>query len=221
MADPTIIQLVRTYFTSDFYKKAAEALDERKYETEKALSAIIPLILGAMLHKATANKESCESFYNDCRDAERVFSVNYDFDLLHPQTNNNEDRLFDKKHVEVEKEIARYSGIKNFSVSGLISLAVPSVMGLLGKHIIRNKYSPSGLAGYLSSQEKFIARAIDLRFASMKSYFQISPAPKANKLHWDYSFQKFTTVKWKRWRRAIVIAAVMIVLVAVYFIFLK
>lgn len=221
MADPTIVQLVRTYFTSDFYKKAAEALDERKYETEKALSAIIPLILGAMLHKATADKESCESFFNDCRDAERVFSVNYDFDLLYPQTNNNEDRLFDKKHVEVEKEIARYSGIKNSSVSGLISLAVPSILGLLGKHILRNKYSPSGLAGYLSSQEKFIAQAITPGFESMESYFQISPAPKSKQLHWDYSFKKFTTVKWKRWRRAIVIAAVLIAAAALYFLFLR
>ncbi len=219
MADPTIVQLVRTYFTSDFYKKASEALDERKYETEKALSAIIPLILGAMLHKAIENKESCESIFNDCRDAERVFSVNYDFDLLFPGTAN--DQLFDKKHVEVEKEIAKYSGIKPSSVSGLISLAVPSVLGLLGKHIMRNKYSPSGLAGYLSSQEKFIARAIPPRLASMESYFQISSAPKSTKLHWDYSFQKFTTVKWKRWRRVIVIAAILIVLAAVYLLFLR
>ncbi|MEO7316678.1 MAG: DUF937 domain-containing protein [Ginsengibacter sp.] len=221
MADPTIVQLVRTYFTSDFYKKAAEALDERKYETEKALSAIIPLILGAMLHKATADKESCESFFNDCRDAERVFSVNYDFDLLHRKTNNNEDRLFDKKHVEVEKEIARYSGIKNSSVSGLISLAVPSILGLLGKHIMRNKYSSSGLAGYLSSQEKFIAQAIPPTLESMESYFQLTPLPKSNKLPWDYSFQKFTTIKWKRWRRVIVIAVVLMVVAAVYFLMVR
>ena len=105
MADPTIVQLVRTYFTSDFYKKASEALDERKYETEKALSAIIPLILGAILHKATADKNSCESIFNDCRDAERVFSVNYDFELLFPKTNDHEDRLFDKKHLEVETKL--------------------------------------------------------------------------------------------------------------------
>ena len=221
MADPTIVQLVRTYFTSDFYKKASEALDERKYETEKALSAIIPLILGAMLQKSTADKESCESFFNDCRDAERVFSVNYDFELLFPKTASSRDQLFDKKHFEVEKQIAKYSGIKTTSVSGLISLAVPSILGLLGKHIMRNKFSPSGLAGYLSSQEKFIARAIPPPLVSLESYFQISPAPKANKLHWDYSFKKFTTVKWKRWRRAIVITAVLIVAAAVYFLFIR
>lgn len=221
MADPTIVQLVKTYFTSDFYKKASETLDERKYEMEKALSAIIPLILGAMLHKATENKESCESIFNDCRDAERVFSVNYDYELLFPQT-ENKDLLFDDKHREVIKEIANYSGIKTSSVSGLISLAVPSILGLLGKHIMRNKFSASGLAGYLSSQEKFIALAIPSRLASMESYFQISPVPKANnKLHWDYSFKKFTTVKWKRWRRAIVLVSILIVLAAVYFLFLR
>lgn len=220
MAAPTLVQLVRTYFTSDFYKKAAEVLDERKYETEKALSAIIPLILGAILTKATESKESSESIFNDCRDAERVFSVNYDYELLSPQTAQIEDRLFDKKHVEVEKEIAKYSGIKSNSVSGLISLAVPSIVGLLGKHIMRKRLSPSGLAGYLSSQEKFIAQAIPDRLVSMESYFQLTPVPKSNKLPWDYSFQKFTTVKWKRWRRVIVIAAALIVLAAVYFLFL-
>ena len=221
MADPTIVQLVRTYFTSDFYKKASEVLDERKYETEKALSAIIPLILGAILHKATEDKNSCESIFNDCRDAERVFSVNYDFELLYPKSSDKEELLFDKKHMEVEKEIALYSGIKKPSVSGLISLAVPSIMGLLGKHIMRNKFSPSGLAGYLSSQEKFIAQAVPPRLASMESYFQISPAPKLNKTHWDYSFKKFTTVRWKRWRRVIVIAVAVIVLATVYFLFLR
>lgn len=221
MADPTIVQLVRTYFTSDFYKKAADILDERKYETEKALSAIIPLILGAMLNKATASKESCEVIFNDCRDAERIFSVNYDFDLLTSQTPQAEYRLFDKKRADVEKEIAKYSGIEPGSVTGLISLAIPSILGLLGKHILRNKLSASGLAGYLSSQENFIAVARPDPLVSLEATFNISPATTSNKPFWDYSFKKFTTVKWKRWRRAIVITALVIVAAALFLLLRK
>ena len=221
MADPTIVQLVRTYFTSDFYKEAAKVLDERKYETEKALSAIIPLVLGAMLHKATASTESCESFFNECRDAERVFSVNYDFDLLTSQTHQAEYQLFDKKHADVEKEIAKYSGITSNSVTGLISLAIPSILGLLGKHIMRNKLSASGLAGYLSSQESYIALATPNPLVSLETSFNVSPATKLNKPFWDYSFKKFTTVKWKRWRRAIVITALVIVTIGLYLLLRK
>ncbi len=216
MADPTIVQLVRTYFTSDFYKESAKVLDERKYETEKALSAIIPLVLGAMLHKATATKESCESIFKDCQDAERVFSVNDDFDLLTSKTPKAEYQLFDKKDANIEKEIANYSGIKPSSVTGLISLAVPAILGLLGKHILRNQLSASGLAGFLSSQENYIAHSIPPPFVSMETYFNISPAIKSTKSQWDYSFKKFTTIKWKRWRRAIVITAFLIIAVMLY-----
>ena len=221
MADPTIVQLVRTYFTSDFYKEAAKLLDERKYETEKALSAIIPLILGAMLHKATANKESCEVIFTDCQDAERVFSVNYDYELLSSRALDPKHQLFDKKNADLEKEIANYSGIESSSVTGLISLAVPSILGLLGKHILRNKLSASGLAGYLSSQENHIAAAIPDPLVSLETSFNISPATTSNKLTWDYSFKKFTTIKWKRWRRAIVITSVVIVAVALYLLLAK
>ncbi len=221
MADPTIVQLVRTYFTSDFYKEAAKILDERKYETEKALSAILPLVLGAMLHKATATKESCESIFKDCQNAERVFSVNYDFDLLTSQTPQAEYKLFDKKDADVEQEIAKYSGIKSSSVTGLISLAVPAILGLLGKHILRNKLSASGLAGFLSSQENYIALSIPAPFISMETHFNISPAVKSTKSQWDYSFKKFTTIKWKRWRRAIVITAIVIVAVGLYLLLAK
>ena len=215
MADPTIVQLAKTYFTSDFYKEAAKILDERKYETEKAVSAIIPLILGAMLHKATASKESCEAIFHECQDAERVFSMNYDYELLSEQSPGFKHQLFDKKNADIKEEIANYSGIKPDSVRRLISLAVPSILGLLGKHVLRNKLSASGLAGYFSSQENHIAASIPAPLISLETSFNIVPATKSNKLPWDYSFQKFTTIKWKRWRRVIIIT-ILVLIVVVY-----
>lgn len=213
MADPTIVQLVKTYFTSDFYKEAAKVLDERKYETEKAMSAIIPLILGAMLQKSIAGKESCEAIFHDCQDAERVFSMNYDYELLSPQSPDSKHQLFDKKKADVKKEVANYSGIEPDSVTGLISLAIPAILGLLGKHILRNKLSASGLAGYFSSQENHIAASIPAPLVGLETSFNIVPAANSGKLSWDYSFQKFTTIKWKRWRRVIIITILVIIIV--------
>ncbi|MEO6681934.1 MAG: DUF937 domain-containing protein [Ginsengibacter sp.] len=217
MAEPTIVQIVRTYFTSDFYKKAADILHERKYEIEKAQSAIIPLVLGAMLNKATKNVESCEAIFNDCRDAERVFSVNYDYELLTTEKMVNEGHLFIKEQPNVEKEISDYSGIRPASVSGLISLSIPSILGLLGKHIMRNKLSPSGLAGYLSSQENDISNSIPVQLVSLEKYLNISPPVKVNKLHWDYSFKKFTSVRSKRWWRVLIITIIVIIATGFYF----
>ena len=221
MADPTIVQLVRTYFTSDFYKNAAKVLEERKYETEKAVSAIIPLVLGAMLHKATMSKESCEEFFQECQDAERVFSVNYDYELLSSGEAGLKYQLFDKKNADVEKEISEYSGVEGDSVRRLISLAAPSILGLLGKHVLRNRLSASGLAGFLSSQENHIAVALPKPLVSLETSFNLSPATKSDKQFWDYSFKKFTTIRWKRWRRAIIIIAVVLTIAAVFFLVRK
>ena len=215
MADPTIVQLAKTYFTADFYKETAKILDERKYETEKAMSAIIPLILGAMLYKATASKESCEAIFHECQDAERVFSMNFDYELLSPQSAGSKHQLFDKKNADIKKEIANYSGIEPDSVTSLISLAVPAILGLLGKHVLRNKLSASGLAGYFSSQENHIAASIPAPLIALETSFNIIPASKSNKLTWDYSFQKFTTIKWKRWRRVIIIT-ILVLIVVIY-----
>ena len=214
MADPTIVQLVKTYFTSDFYKEAGRILDERKYEIEKALSAIIPLILGAMLQKATASQESCESIFQDCQDAERVFSVNYNYDLLSSGLADPKHQLFDKKNADVQEEISKYSGLKPGSVSGLISLTVTATLGLLGKHVLRKKLSASGLAGYFSSQEEHIASSLPAPLMSLETSFNFVPAKKSNKQSWDYSFQKFTTIKWKRWRRVIIITIVVLIAVS-------
>src|SRR5690606_28085537 len=119
------------------------------------------------------------------------------------------------------KEIADYSGIKSTSVTRLISLTVPSVLGLLGKHVLRNKLSASGLAGYLSSQENHIVAAIPSPLESLETSFNLFPVQKSEKPFWDYSFKKFTTIKGKRWRRVIFIAVFVMVAAAVYLFFRK
>ena len=220
MADPTIIQIAKTYFTSDFYKIAATRLGERKYEVEMAISAIIPLILGALLNRATSGKENCESVYNVCLEEAEKFSVNFDFSKLVADNAPSSLYLLKEKKGIIEKEIALYADIKLASVSKLISMVVPSILGLTGKHATRNNLSANGLAGFLSSQESFIIPHIPEPLHSFEKYFDLAPTKKSNFLHWDYSFKKFSSSHpAKKWW--IISAVVLALAIIVYFLATK
>jgi OOP family OmpA-OmpF porin len=63
--------------------------------------------------------------------------------------------------------ISKYAGIKESSTSSLMSMALPPMMGILGKHAEQNNLSASGLAGFLSSQKDHIMQALPAGLTSM------------------------------------------------------
>jgi outer membrane protein OmpA-like peptidoglycan-associated protein len=186
----SFMETVKNYFTSEFINQSAVSLDESSSGVSKALSAIIPAGLAGILNKATSGNDGAQNVYSMAKDAAGYFSASPNLAKLHNEEegSNLPSDIFGNNESHITNAIAKYAGIQQSSAGSLITLALPVIMGLLGKHLEENNLSASGLSGFLSSQKGNIINAMpsglpslagilglgDLAGASMATSYTIS-----------------------------------------------
>ena len=163
------LETVKNYFTAEFVNQASNSLDESNHGISKALLAIIPSGLSGILSKATSGNEGANSIFNIAKDATGYLSPLPNLSNLHndEKGSNIPSRIFGNNQSQVNSAISQYAGIKNSSVSALMTLAIPVIMGHLGKHAEQNNLSASGLSGFLSSQKDHIMQAMPAGLSSL------------------------------------------------------
>lgn len=154
--------MVKNYFTSDFTNQASSILGENTSGISRALSAIIPTGLTGILNKATSGTEGANEVYGMAKNSVENVSGNTTL-----SSNENIEKgnmmlsdFFGGAQSDVVGNISEYAGIKESSTSSLMSMALPPILGILGKHAEQNNLSASGLAGFLSSQKDYIRQAM-------------------------------------------------------------
>lgn len=167
------LETVKNYFTGEFSNQAANSLDESSSGISKALSAIIPTGLAGILGKATSGNEGANSILNMSKNAIGYFSPSPNLSDLHNDEKGSDipSRIFGGNQSQVTNTISQFAGIKNSSASSLMTLALPVIMGLLGKHAEQNNLSASGLSGFLSSQKDNIMQAMPSGLSSLAGMF--------------------------------------------------
>lgn len=165
----SFMETVKNYFTSEFINQSAVSLDESSSGVSKALFAIIPAGLAGILNKATSGNDGAQNVYSMAKDAAGYFSASPNLAKLHNEEegSNLPSDIFGNSESHVTNAIAKYAGIKQLSAGSLITLALPVIMGLLGKHIEENNLSASGLSGFLSSQKENIINAMPSGLSSL------------------------------------------------------
>ncbi|MEO6814605.1 MAG: DUF937 domain-containing protein, partial [Ginsengibacter sp.] len=136
----SFMETVKNYFTSEFINQSAVSLDESSSGVSKALSAIIPAGLAGILNKATSGNDGAQNIYSMAKDAAGYFSASPNLAKLHNEEegSNLPSDIFGNNESNVTNAIAKYAGIQPSSAGSLITLALPVIMGLLGKHIEEN-----------------------------------------------------------------------------------
>ena len=77
--------------------------------------------------------------------------------------------LFGGNQSGVVSAISRYAGLKDSSVSSLMSMGLPVILGILGRHAEQNNLTAGGLSGFLSSQYNNIVAAIPAELSSLNN----------------------------------------------------
>lgn len=170
-----LMETVKNYFTSEFTNQASSALGENSSGISKALTAIIPTGLAGILSKATSGPEGASSIFDMAKNA--ISSVTGSTNLT-AATNQEEGRsmvssLFGNNQSGIVGSISRFTGIKDSSASSLMSMGLPAIMGLLGKHAEQNNLTPSGLSGFLSSQKDHIMQAMPAELSSLSGMLRL------------------------------------------------
>lgn len=125
---------IRNYFSVEFITVLANNLDEPNPGIDKAISAIIPTAFVAIRYKAQQN---AQKIYSLATDAALYYPKVPDVEKLQNEeegSNLPRDIFGDNEH-EVARHIAAYSGLRPTSVSSLIVLSLPVMMGKLGEQI--------------------------------------------------------------------------------------
>lgn len=171
-----LIEMVKNYFTADFTNQASSALGENTSGISKALSAIIPTSLAGILNKSNSGTAGANDVFEMAKSSVNNISTSNSVPLAVDQAKGNSimTGLFDGKQSAIIGAISAFSGIKDSSTSSLMSMALPAIMGLLGRHAEQNNLSASGLAGFLSSQKDHIMQAMPAGLTSLAGMLGLS-----------------------------------------------
>ena len=165
----SFLETVKNYFSPQFTNHLSNSLDESSSGISKALNAIIPVGMESVLQKATSGNGGANSVYEMAKEASGYFSKEPNLSDLHNDEKGSEipEKIFEGKESHIMSAISNYAGIQKSSASALSTMALPVIMGLLGRHVEQNNLSASGLAGYLSSQKDNIQNALPPELSSL------------------------------------------------------
>jgi len=158
-----LIDAAKGFFTDELIEKAAAYLGESETSVAKAVTGIIPAILGGILNK-TANYEGAgvvarmveDQYTKEVLHDPGIFFGNEGGALLNKSAGflNN---LYGNKTDGITNLVSNFAGIKPTSSTTLLCTALPAVLGLLGK------YAEGGdrdVAALVNSQKDNIAAAV-------------------------------------------------------------
>ncbi len=165
-----LMETVKNYFTSEFTTQASSSLGESTSGISQAMSAIIPTGLAGILGKATSGTQGSNDILSMAKNS--IGNVSGGTANLMENTNQNQgsnilSSLFGGNQSGVVNAISKFAGLKNSSVSSLMSMGIPVILGILGKHAEQNNLSASGMSGFLTSQKDNIMQAMPAGLSSI------------------------------------------------------
>ena len=165
------VETVKNYFSPAVTDQLAKTLNESGESVSKALSAIIPLSLGSILNIANSGKEGANYIFNMANSAALSLPAAPPPEITIKEIEIHDliSEIFGSNQSEVTDSITNFARIQNSSTSSLLSMAIPSIIGFLGKHADQYELSAIGLSGFLSSQTNNVLQALPAELSSLEN----------------------------------------------------
>lgn len=155
---------VKNLFTSEVVQQAATHFWESESTVTKAISGIIPGLLGGLIGKSEQSG-GADAIFNLIQKTAGESPVSSIAGLLGnaQQLSGGWDlvkNLFGSQSDNLLGKLASFSGSKVSSTTGLLGMAAPMIMGWLGKFSNDKGLSATGLASLLGNEKSSIMSAI-------------------------------------------------------------
>ncbi|MFT3902711.1 MAG: OmpA family protein [Niabella sp.] len=167
-----IVDLVKNYVSPDLISKAGSFLGESEGGISKAVSGLIPSILGGIVSKGSSSEADSQQLLNAAKEANdsgllgNLSSLLGNNDLL-SKGSGWFNSLFGGQSNTIIDTISNFAGIKSSSSSSLIGMVTPLIMALLGKKAQDDNLSASGFSSFLSSQKSSVLSALPTGLGSI------------------------------------------------------
>lgn len=162
-----LVDEAKALFTHDLIVKATAFLGERETAVNKAIAGIVPSLLGGITEKVSSpgGAETVTTLATESASPAFLGNVTNLFDndgggFIGKGTGLLGNLFGEHKTGLLSNLISNFSGVKSSSVSSLLSMAAPLILGLLGRHATSNNLDANGLSTFLNSQKNNIANAI-------------------------------------------------------------
>ncbi len=171
-----LLGLVKEQFTSSIVSKISSFLGESTENTYSAIESALPAILGGVMQNASTTQGVSDLLST-------IRTGGYDGGVLNNLGGLLDDikststlaslgssflgSIFGDKLGALSSFISNTSSIKTGSASSLLGLVAPILMNVLGKKVITNGLSTSGLASLLMSQKNAVKAALPTGIGSI------------------------------------------------------
>jgi OmpA-OmpF porin, OOP family len=164
MSTFNLLDMAKSYFNNELVSKASSSLGESEGGISKAISALLPSVIGGLSDKASSGMDGAAAVAKMATEQNESGILGSIGNFLHHDSNSNLlsqssgliSSLFGNggQSNMLTTLISSFAGVKGSSVGTIMSMAVPTILGLLGRHTSENNIPVSGLASMLGEQKK-------------------------------------------------------------------
>ena len=171
-----LLDLAKTYLTDNIVEKMALANDEPSTATRTAIGGILPALLGGVLNKVNADGNANwlmtllqtgnfgSSMLNNLG---TMFTGSAATDRTEATGETLTRSLFGNQTDDVARGIAGYAGVRKDAASGLMDMAAPVLMSVIGQQVNKENMDTSGLMSLITSQADNIKAALPSGLATL------------------------------------------------------
>lgn len=170
-----LLDSIKEYVTPELIGQAASLLGENEGGISKAIGGLAPTILAGLLNKA-GDSNAMGSIFNALSNFDSGILGNLGSLLGGGNLAHNDPKdaagqllgsIFGSKVPAITNAVAAFSGTKSSTVSSLLGMVGPLVMGLLSKKISGEGLNVSGFANLLLGQKSSILSALPTGLGSI------------------------------------------------------
>ncbi len=182
-----LLDSIKEYVTPELIGQAANLFGENEGGISKAIGGLAPTILAGLLNKS-GDSHATGGIFNALSNfnpgiLDNLGSLLGGGNLAHNDPKDAAGQLlgsiFGAKVPAITNAIAAYSGTKSSSVSSLLGMVGPLVMGFLSKKINTDGLNVSGLANLLQGQKSSILGALPTGLGSILGLSDLGGAVSA------------------------------------------
>ena len=175
MSTFNLLDMAKSYFNNELVSKVSSHLGEDEGGISKAISAIFPSVIGTVADKASSSPDAADAVLKmaNAQNSGGILSSITGF--LHPDTSHSMlgqssgliSSLFGNGGSSnmLTSLISNFAGVKSTSVGTILSMAVPTILGLIGRHSSENNLSSSAMSSMLGEQKKSAMSSLPAGFS--------------------------------------------------------
>jgi OmpA-OmpF porin, OOP family len=164
MSTFNLLDMAKSYFNNELVSKVSSHLGENEGGISKAISAIFPSVIGTIADKASSSPDAADAVAKMASAQNEGGILNSISGFLHPDSSHNMlgqsstliGSLFGNGGSSnmLTNLVSSFAGVKSTSVGTILSMAVPTILGLIGRHTKENNLSSSAMSSMLGEQKK-------------------------------------------------------------------